>query len=427
MAAGRLELASGRLRGTRAGLLLALAMITIVSQFFRSSIGVIAPELINDLALSPQTLGLAGGTFFFALGVAQIPVGMSFDRIGPRRTVVWVSASALAGAFAMSVASSGPQLIAGRFLLGFGCGASFMSCVVLLMRWYPSERIGTMYGRIFAVSQVGNLLAATPMAWMSETFGWRAVFGGSALVVVATVGFFFWAVRDQPPGKAPVHASAEPLLQTLRGFLQVLRLPNYRKVVAVHVVAYATMATMLGLWAGPYLHDVHGLDGVARGNVLLAMTGAQVAGMLWLVPLERRLNTRKGVIVGAALIVVCILALLAALPHPPLWLAVALLVGLCGFSTYSPIIIAHAASLTPPALLGRGSATANIGQVTGSFLLPVLTGLIAGLFERTEAGYPPEAYRWMFAFIGTALASGVAVYSRADDLKPAPSRGATPR
>lgn len=410
---------SAALKGTRAGLLLALALITIVSQFFRSSIAVIAPELIHDLALSPQTLGLAGGMFFLALGVAQIPVGLSFDRIGARLTVVWVSVFALAGALAMSVAATGPQLIAGRFLVGFGCGASFMSCVMLLTRWYPPDRIGTMYGRIFAVSQIGNFAAATPMAWMSEAFGWRAVFGASALVVVAVVAFFHWAVRNQPPGAPPVRATGETLTQTLRGFLQVLSVPNYRKVVAVHVVAYATMATMLGLWAGPYLHDVHALDALGRGNVLLAMTAAQVAGMLWLVPLERRLNTRKGVIVGAALAVVAILVLLAVLPHPPLWLAILLLVALCGFSTYSPIIIAHAASLTPPALLGRGSAMANIGQVTGSFMLPVLTGVIAGLFERTATGgYPEGAYRWMFAFLALALSAGVAVYSRADDLKP---------
>jgi MFS family permease len=204
----------------------------------------------------------------------------------------------------------------------------------------------------------------------------------------------------------------------LRGFLEVLRLPNYKKVVAVHMVAYATLATVLGLWAGPYLHDVHGLDGVARGNVLLAMTAAQVAGMLWLVPLERRLNTRKGVIIAAALGVIAILVTLALLAQPPLWLAIALLVALCGVSTYSPIIIAHAASLVPPALQGRGSAMANIGQVTGSFLLPVVTGAIAGLFEQTAQGYPAIAYRWIFAFIAIALTAGVAVYSRAQDLKP---------
>ena len=407
-----------QLKGTRAGLLAGLGLIAILSQFYRSSIGVIAPELVRDLSLSPQALGLAGGIFFLALGVVQIPVGMSFDRVGPRRTVAWISVFAVAGAIWMAMARTGPELIAGRFLVGVGCAASFMSVVLLMIRWYPGDRIATMYARVFAVSQVGNLIAATPMAWMSEAFGWRAVFGGSAVVVVAVVLFFVWAVRDQPPGQAPVSPRGESLVQMLRGFVEVLRLPEWKKVVAVHMVAYATLATVLGLWAGPYLHDVHGLDAVGRGHVLLAMSAAQVAGMLWLVPLERRLNTRKGVILGAGSGVVLILLTLAALAEPPLWLAIGLLVLLCGVSTYSPIIIAHAASLIPVPLQGRGSAAANLGQVAGSFALPVATGAIAGLFQRAESGYPAEAYRWIFLSMAVALAAGLAVYSRARDLRP---------
>ncbi len=407
-----------QIQGTRAGLLIGLALITVASQFFRSSLSVIAPELVRDLSLSPQALGLAGGIFFFALGVIQVPVGMSFDRIGPRLTVAWVGGFAVLGALLMAAAQTGPELIAGRFLVGLGCGASFMSVVVMLVRWYPGVLIATMYARVFALSQVGNLMAATPMAWMSERFGWRAVFGGSAAAVVLVVGFFLWAARDQPPGQPRVAVRGESLGQTLRGYLQVMRVPDWKKVVAVHMVAYAAMATILGLWAGPYLHDVHGLDAVARGHVLLAMSAAQVAGMLWLVPLERRFNTRKGVIVGAAGGVIAILLALAALPEPPLWLAIGLLVALCGVSTYSPVIIAHATSLIPPVLQGRGSAAANMGQVTGSFLMPVATGAIAGLFAGGEAGYPPQAYRWIFLFIAVALAIGLSVYTRARDLRP---------
>lgn len=407
-----------RIAGSRAGLLAVLALAAIVSQFLRSSIGVIGPDLIRDLALSPETLGLAGGIFFLAMGIAQIPVGMSFDRIGARWTLAWVSVFALAGCLLMSIADTAATLIAGRFLAGFGCGASFMSSVVMLMRWYPPERMGTMYGRIFAVSQIGNFFAATPMAWMSDAVGWRTVFGGTALVVVLVTLLFVWIARDQPPGQTPVRSHGESLWQALGGFLRVLKVPGYLRVIAVHMVAYSTMATLLGLWAGPYLHDVHGMDGVARGNVLLAMSGAQVTGMLLLVPLERRLNTRKGVIIGAAACVIVILIAMAAIPAPPAWLAVGLLVLLCAVSTYNAVIIAHAAGLTPPELQGRGSTAANIGQVTGSFLLPVLTGAIAGLFERGIDGLPPEAYRVIFGFMACTLATGVAVYAGVRDLKP---------
>jgi len=290
--------------------------------------------------------------------------------------------------------------------------------VVLLGRWYPPERIATLYGLVFAMSQFGNFMAATPLAWLSAIVGWRTVFWASGAVLVAIVAFFVWAVRDQPPGQPPLAHRGESLWQTLAGFARVWRIPGYRRVVAIHTVAYASMATVLGLWAGPYLHDVHGLDGVARGNVLVAMVLAQTAGMILMPPLERRFDSRKRVILGAAATVVVILLVLALLPSPPLWLAVLLLMGICGVSCYGPIIIAHAAALTPPLLRGRSSAAANLGQVSGSFALPVGCGLIAGLFGDGGAGYPPLAYRLIFGFIALALITGALVYAGGRDLRP---------
>src|SRR3546814_12607527 len=66
-------------------LLAVLTALTVLSQFFRVSNGVIAPGLIRDLGLTPSSPGLANGAFFLALLVMQITVGMRFDRIGPRR------------------------------------------------------------------------------------------------------------------------------------------------------------------------------------------------------------------------------------------------------------------------------------------------------------------------------------------------------
>ena len=74
-----------------------LAAITVVSQFHRSSLGVIAPELARDLALGPSGLGLAGGMFFIVLIAVQIPIGVAFDWIGPRRLVGALTAGAGAG------------------------------------------------------------------------------------------------------------------------------------------------------------------------------------------------------------------------------------------------------------------------------------------------------------------------------------------
>ncbi len=80
------------------------------------------------------------------------------------------------------------------------------------------------------------------------------------------------------------------------------------------LVAHPVLATVLALWAGPYLNDAHGLGGVARGNVLLVMATAMIVGSLCYGPLDRLFDTGKRIVVGAALANVAVLGVLALTP-----------------------------------------------------------------------------------------------------------------
>jgi hypothetical protein len=44
-----------------------IVAITGLSLFFRSCLGVIAPELTRDLGLTPEDLGRANGAFYLAM------------------------------------------------------------------------------------------------------------------------------------------------------------------------------------------------------------------------------------------------------------------------------------------------------------------------------------------------------------------------
>jgi predicted MFS family arabinose efflux permease len=418
--------ATAHTRRARLRLIALLAAVTSLSQFFRASSGAIAPELIRELALSPELLGLASGAFFIALGVAQVPVGMLFDRIGARRTVAALSVVTVAGALLHVVASSGAGLIAARAVLGLGNAASFMSVIVLCARWFPADRLATVLSWIFAVSQAGILLAATPLAALTQAVGWRWAFAGAAALAALVGAGFLAGVRDEPPGAAARTRAPESLADLLRGVAAIWRIPDITRVLAIHMFAYASMITVLGLWAGPYLNDVHGLDPVARGNVLLAMGVAQAAGMLAIGPLDRRFNTRKWIIVPCAAATIAVLLALAAVPRPPAALAIALLVALCAVASFSIVIVTHGRSLFPDALAGRGVTTVNLAQVTGAALLPIATGAILGSFALAPGRYPAEGYRVVFAVIAAALAGGLAIYARARDAKPRPPPAGRP-
>lgn len=398
-----------------------LSATTVLSQFFRTSVTVIAPELIVELKLTPEALGMANAIFFFALMAAQVPVGILFDRIGVRLTVGILAVLSVVGALWHAVVRDGSELIAARFLLGLGFGGSFMSVVVLCSRWYPRARWATAMSWVFGLSMIGVVLAGTPLALAAEWLGWRTVFvimaGVSALVGLA----FVWLVRDDPPGKVPVAHPSETLTGALAGFISVLRLPGLLRVLGLQTVAYAVMATIMGLWAGPYLHDVHGLDAVARGNVLIAMAVAQFLGVLAFGPMDRIFDTRKWVAVSGASATILVLLALAA--DPPTALAIVLIIGLCATSAYGVAVVTHARTFYPDHLAGRGATTANMAQLFGCAMVPVVTGYIPNWFPQTAAGYSPVAYQWIFATIAASLAAGLMVYATASDVRPSAQLG----
>jgi predicted MFS family arabinose efflux permease len=395
---------------SRLPLLLLLIAVTCLSQFYRVSNSVIAPELTRDLDLSARQLGWAGSAFFFALFAVQIPVGMWFDRFGARRTVAALSLLAMLGSLWIARAADATDLIAGRTIVGVGCAASFMSVVFLCSRWFQPARLATVLSWVFAASNIGTLAAATPLAWIAGTVGWRHGFLGlAAITLLVAVGFYVF-VRDRPPEARGAEPRKESPAEILRGLLEVWRTPGLLPVLSMHFFAYATMLTVLGVWGGPYLYDVHRLDGVARGNVLLAMGVAQILGILAYGPMDRVLRSRKKVVFGGAAISMALLAIMAALALPPLWLAVALLVAFCFFCAYGTVIVAQGRGLFPDRLAGRGVTTVNMAQCLGLAVLPAAMGYIVEGF-----GGGDIAYRWVFGTLAAGVALGSIAYARARD------------
>jgi MFS family permease len=415
-------------RGCRvARFLFALTLAVALSQFHRTALAVVAPEIARELGAGPEQLGLANGIFFIALAVGQIPVGLALDRIGPRRVVAWLSALAVLGVALQSLAQTPQQLIAARFVIGLGCSASFMASVVLAARFFSGPGLTTAIARIFALSQLGILAAAAPLAEASAVLGWRgALAAGGLLTAASGLLAAFW-LRDHPPGTPPP-ATRETLGQALLAQARIWRTPGLFPILSMHLVGYAAVATVIGIWAGPYLADAHGLGTSGRGAVLSAMALALPAAGLLVGPIERRLNTRKRLVIGLALAAAATLATLALWRDAPLPVAVALLVTLCLCSCYPVVVVAHGRTLFADHLVGRGATTVNLAQVVGAATLPWLVGLVVGGFPETADGLRPEAaYRAGFGVLALALLLGVAGYARSRDAPPDPARLSAPR
>ncbi len=386
----------------------------VLSQFYRSSVGVVGPELMATLALSEEALGVLGGTFYLVFGAAQIPVGIALDRFGPRLVNSGLLLVAAAGALVFAAAPDAGVLTFGRALMGVGCAAGLMGSLVVYARWFPRERFSAMAGLTLAVGGLGVLVATAPLALAADVLGWRGAFAAAAAVTVAVAGMVWLVVRDAPPGAEASHSHGESFGQSLRGVGTVLTTRELHKILPLNAVAYASLITVLGLWGAPYLTDVHGLDLVQAGDVLMAMAVTFMAGSLsygWLAPRLR--SYKRPVLFGAASSVLLFLAL-AFLP-PERTLAVVVLLAISGLlGSYSVLLLSHIRTLFPDHMVGRGLTAGNLFNFGGVGLVQAASGWIVGAFGGGDSR-PAIAYTALYLFLAAIVTCAATVYAFSRD------------
>ena len=83
-----------------------LCAIHTMSQFLRTSIGVIAPDIALELGLTASGIGLLSSSFFFSFAATQVPLGVAIDRFGPRLVLLVSTGIAVAGTVVFATAKS---------------------------------------------------------------------------------------------------------------------------------------------------------------------------------------------------------------------------------------------------------------------------------------------------------------------------------
>ena len=397
-------------------MLAVLCAAFMASQFFRVSNAVIAPELMRTLSISSEAMGAITGAYFLAFGIMQIPIGMLLDRFGPRRTMSGLFVIAACGSAVFATAEGAIGLAVARALIGIGCAAGLMGILVTIARWYPPERFARLSSTVYVVGGAGVLFATTPLAAAADTIGWRGAFWAMALITLGLAVMLFAMVRDAPPGKV-IDGANETFREMLAGVRAAGANRQLLHVCAIQFVNYGTILAIVGLWAGPYLNDIHGMQGVLRGNVLFVINLAMLAGILGYGALERRLRSRKRAIAGGSVASAAILVVLAVWPDIGPWPAVGLLVAFTLTSAHIMLNHAHARAVLPDHLVGRGLTLQNVAVFFGVTAMQSATGFIVGAFAEAGEAAPDIAYRSVFGFLALMIVVSLLLYLPVRDVR----------
>ncbi len=367
-----------------------------LSNFFRAANAVISNDLMRDLGLSAADLGMMTSLFYAGFAAVQLPLGVALDRIGPRFAVPALMLMTVVGCLLFAAATALPQVAVGRTLIGVGMAGNLMGAVKAFSAWFPPQRVATFTSLMVGIGALGALVAATPLAWLNQQFGWRAVFVGGAAVTLLSATGIVAGTHNAPPGviwRAPPDVSDE-------GFARIFRAPQFWRIAPLNGMLLGTTLAVQTLWAGPYLFDTLRMSQFEAGNLILIISAGVAAGYAVCGALADMFGARRVMTVSTLVFLAAQTPLLLPVPLPVAGLAVAFF--LFGFSgAFSLLTLAQVRELFPPSMGGRAVTAVNLFGFGGATAIQWGMGVIISAFESNSDGrYPVEAY---IAAFGTAL------------------------
>ncbi|MCG8710150.1 multidrug efflux MFS transporter MdtG [Brenneria sp. 4F2] len=185
-------------------LVLSLFVTTLIIQVATGSISPILTLFVRDLAGHTQNLAFISGMIAAIPGVSALisapKLGKLGDKIGPERILIAMLLASVLLLIPMAFVQTPWQLGMLRFLLGAADGA-LMPAVQTLLIYHSSNQVA---GRIFSYNQsfrdIGNVTGPIIGASISATYGFRAVFIATALVVLANA-LYSWRSLQRRPSK----------------------------------------------------------------------------------------------------------------------------------------------------------------------------------------------------------------------------------
>lgn len=411
-------------------ILILAGTLFILSQFYRSSVAVIAPNLVEDLDLDAWKLSTVSASFFYAFALMQIPVGIFLDTIGPRITMTVLTLVSVAGAFLFATGDSYHCLVFGRMLLGMGMACNFMGTLKLITIWFKPNEFATLSAVIVSAGTAGNIGAATPLVMMVQAMGWRNSFLTMSGLTLFLAFFFFVMVRDRPGQGAKSHLENSPsstnsqtpladyaedsakcadsplpsVKLTLQRGCTLLVRRDFWIIASSTFCRYGVFASVQALWAGPYLINVAGFSEVTTGNIILLLgigmiIGSPISGYLS----DHILHSRKKVIIPGLFGMAIILGIIIFLPQDAGVMTLSLLFfGFGLISSAGQVMYAHIKEQVPLESAGMAMTAINFFTMAGvAVFLQGLGSLMKFLYPGTSLG--PLAFKGAFTLCAICL------------------------
>jgi MFS family permease len=259
--------------GAAGRLLFVLCLLYLILYVDRVNISTAAPLIRKDLGLSNAEFGLAASAFAYPYAFFQLVGGWLGDRFGPRRVLIASGLAVIVATATTGLVGGLGTLVAARFALGLGEGATFPTATRAMAAWIPEARWGFAQGITHSASRLGNAITPPLVAALVGILSWRGSF-----FIFAALNLLWlvpWAVLTRATGAASgAHPAARGSRIDTRTWLALAR--RILPVTAVDF-CYGWTLWLFLTWIPSFFYESFQLD---LKNSALFSAGVLTAGVV---------------------------------------------------------------------------------------------------------------------------------------------------
>lgn len=400
----------------RLGVLILITMATMLNYVDRSVMGVAQPAMSAELSISPEMMGLIFSAFSWTYAFAQVPGGMVLDRLGSRLTytlslALWSLATLVHG-----LMSSVAGLFGARLALGLAEAPCFPANSRILATWFPqSERARA--NSVYSVGQYVGLGFMLPvLAWITVTYGWRALF-----IIFGSVGVLFafgWHLFYRDPKQSKANQAeldliaegggvdASPGVASQVSWANIGALMRQRQILGASIGQFCGNSTLVFFltWFPSYLATERGMDFLHSGFAASLPYIAASVGVLLGGQISDGIIKRTGsATIGRKLPVVAGLLLTSTMVIANYVESNAVVIAVMSIAFFGQGMVnlgwTLISDVAPKSLIGLSGGLFNLCANLAGIVTPIVIGVVVGA---TGSFYGALAYIATLGLVGAA-------------------------
>jgi len=369
-------------------------------------------HLLSRFHVNVKDFGLITGFYYFAYAPMQLPVGVTVDHFGARRSLLLGCVIACTGVLLFAHTHTIDVALFARFLIGLGAAFAYVTALKIASLWLPRSMFATATGLLTSAGMLAAIATDNYLTHLIHITPFLNVLLFPAFVVFSLLICIFLFVKNKKGVNVAVQriTKSTSYSELYRQLWRIMKMPQMWLIGLVGALLYLPSSVFVDAWAIPFLKSARHFTSTQ------AAMGASLTLAGWIISsftagyLSDRFKTRKIPLMIAAVgsTIVCSTIIFAPINNHLIVYALLFTLGL--FCGPHPLCFSLSKENCPHEISGTAVAFANFVIMAGGMILQPLVGwFLSYLHGASTAGTPTIYSTWDFSIALSIIPIGLII------------------